>query len=279
VSVTPWGWRSILPDWTPPKIDLSKPSPARMYDYYLAGKDNYEVDRVAVEQMYEVIPELFQTARENRAFLGRAVRYLASLGIRQFIDLGTGLPTQGNVHEIAQRVMPDSRVVYVDNDPIVATHGRALLAENGTTTVVEHDIRDPEGILGHPDLRNLIDLSEPVGVLFVAVLHFIPDAQDPAGIIARFRAEMAPGSHLVIAQGTRAAGGPAVNKMTDTYDGATETVTLRDPERIERFFDGFDLVEPGAVHVPGWHPELEPHPESNPTRWHFGGIGRRPADR
>lgn len=249
-----------------------------MYDYYLNGKDNYEVDRRAVEEMHEVIPELFQTARENRAFLGRAVRHAVSRGIRQFIDLGTGLPTQGNVHEIAQQVAPGARVVYVDNDPVVAAHGRALLAEDGSTTIIEQDIRDTDAVLGHPSLKALIDLDEPVAVLFVAVLHFISDEERPEDIVQRFRAAMAPGSHLVIAHGTRAAGAKAVSKMTETYDSATEKVSLRDPERVKTFFDGFDLVEPGAVHLPWWRPDLEPHPEPRPTKWHFGGVARRPAD-
>jgi O-methyltransferase involved in polyketide biosynthesis len=248
-----------------------------MYDYYLGGKDNFEVDRVAVEEMRRVIPELFQTARENRAFLGRAVRYVAARGVRQFIDLGAGLPTQGNVHEIAQQVSPEARVVYVDNDPVVAAHGRALVAKDGSTTVIEGDFRDPDEILGHPALEKLVDLREPVAVLFVAVLHFISDTEQAARIVRRFGEVMAPGSYLVIAHGTRAAGTAAVSKMTETYAAATERVSLRDPEEIVRFFDGFDLVEPGAVHLPWWHPEIEPHPEPNPTKWHFGGVAQRPA--
>lgn len=249
-----------------------------MYDYYLGGKDNFEADRAAVEEMHRVIPELFQTARENRAFLGRAVQHVAARGVRQFIDLGTGLPTQGNVHEIAQRVSREARVVYVDNDPVVAAHGRALLAEDGSTTIIERDIREPDEILGDPALKNLVDLREPVAVLFVAVLHFISDTEHAARIVQRFREVMAPGSYLVIAHGTRAAGTAAVSKMTETYDTATKKVSLRDPAEIVRFFDGFDLVEPGAVHLPWWHPEIEPHPEPRPTKWHFGGVARRPPD-
>ncbi|WP_312881528.1 SAM-dependent methyltransferase [Actinomadura alba] len=278
LSPAAW-WRDALaPEWRHRGLDLSKPSPARMYDYYLGGKDNFEVDRVAVEEMHRVIPELFQTARENRAFLGRAVRYIAGRGVRQFIDLGTGLPTQGNVHEIAQQVSGQARVVYVDHDPVVAAHGRALVAEDGSTTIIERDVRDPDEILGHPALKKLVDLREPVAVLFVAVLHFISDTEHAARIVQRFREVMAPGSYLVIAHGTRAAGTAAVSKMTETYDMATEKVSLRDPAEIVRFFDGFDLVEPGAVHLPWWHPEIEPHPEPHPTKWHFGGVARRPAD-
>ena len=273
-----WWREPLVPEWRPSQIDVSKPSPARMYDYYLGGKDNYEVDRNAVEEMHRVIPELFQTARENRAFLGRAVQYVAGEGIRQFIDLGTGLPTQGNVHEIAQQVSRESRVVYVDQDPVVAAHGRALLAADGSTAIIERDLREPEDILGHPEFAKLIDLDEPVAVLFVAVLHFVSDAEKAKAVVQRFREIMAPGSYLVIAHGTRAAGTAAVSKMTETYDSATEKVTLRDPEEIERFFDGFDLVEPGATHLPWWRPDIEPRSEPNPTRWHFGGVARRPED-
>lgn len=278
MSPAEWWREALAPEARHTKIDLARPSPARMYDYYLGGKDNFAVDRAAVEEMRKVIPELFQTARENRAFLGRAVRYVAERGVRQFIDLGTGLPTQGNVHEIAQQVSREARVVYVDNDPVVAAHGRALLAEDGSTTLIESDIRDPGEILGHPELKRLVDLQEPVAVLFVAVLHFISDTEHAARIVRRFREVMAPDSFLVIAHGTRAAGTAAVSKMTKTYDMATEKVSLRDPEEIVRFFDGFDLVEPGAVHLPWWRPDIEPHPEPDPTKWHFGGVARRPAD-
>ncbi|MFC5750702.1 SAM-dependent methyltransferase [Actinomadura rugatobispora] len=278
MSPAAWWRDELAPQWQSAGLDLTKPSPARMYDYYLGGKDNFEADRVAVQEMHQVIPELFQTARENRAFLGRAVRYVAGQGIRQFIDLGTGLPTQGNVHEIAQQVSREARVVYVDHDPVVATHGRALLAEDGSTTIIERDIRDPDKVLEHPALQKLVDLREPVAVLFVAVLHFISDAEHAARIVQRFREAMAPGSYLVIAHGTRAAGATAVSKMTQTYDTATEQVSLRDPAEIARFFEGFDLLEPGAVHLPWWRPEIEPHPEPDPTKWHFGGVALRPAD-
>jgi hypothetical protein len=229
LSPAEWWREAVASERRHTEIDLTKPSPARMYDYYLGGKDNFEVDRVAVEEMHRVIPELFQTARENRAFLGRAVRYVADRGVRQFIDLGTGLPTQGNVHEIAQQVSGDARVVYVDNDPVVATHGRALLADDGSTTIIERDIRNPDEILDHPELKKLVDLREPVAVLLVAVLHFISDAEHAASIVQRFREVMAPGSYLVIAHGTRAAGAAAVSKMTETYDAETEKVSLRDP--------------------------------------------------
>ncbi|MQA94354.1 MAG: SAM-dependent methyltransferase [Streptosporangiales bacterium] len=259
-----------------PLIDMSKPSPARMYDYYLGGKDNYAVDRAAAEDMRRAIPELFQTARENRHFLGRAVRHLCRAGIRQFIDLGAGLPTQGNVNEIAQQETPGARVVCVDNDPIVQAHGEALLGDDEHTTIVAADIREPAEVLGHPELKRLIDLNEPVGVLFVAVLHFIPDTQDPDGVVASFRDAVAPGSYLTIAHGTTAAGSAAVKKMTDTYDRATESVQLREPERIKEFFGDWEMVEPGAVHLPWWHPEIDPRPEPEPTRWHFGGVARKP---
>ncbi|GAA3721861.1 SAM-dependent methyltransferase [Spinactinospora alkalitolerans] len=261
------------PGWQPPAVDLQKPSPARMYDYYLGGKDNFQVDRDAVREILADVPELFQTAQENRSFLRRAVRLLAESGIRQFVDVGAGLPTQGNVHEIAQGVRPDARVVYVDNDPIVLAHARALLADNGGTSVVRADARDPDAVIGQVRDEGLIDLSRPVAVLFVAVLHFVSDEEDPASIVRRFRSVMAPGSHLVIAHGTRSAGDRAVDTMTQTYNRATAPVHLRDPEEIRGFFDGFDLLPPGACHLPWWRPDPAGVP-ADATRWHYGGVAR-----
>ncbi|WP_425428042.1 SAM-dependent methyltransferase [Allonocardiopsis opalescens] len=261
------------PRWNPPPVDLTRPSPARMYDYYLGGKDHFQVDRDAAEKILRDVPELFQTAQENRAFLRRAVRVLARSGIDQFIDIGTGLPTEGNVHEIAQAIRPGSRVVYVDNDPVVLTHARALLVDERSTTVIQADAREPDDILGQIRALRLIDFDRPVAVLFCAILHFVSDDEDPASIVRRFRAAMAPGSHLVIAHGTRSAGGRAVGTMTDAYRKATASVHLRDPERIESFFEGFELLPPGAVHLPWWRPDPGADLE-RATRWHFGGVGR-----
>jgi hypothetical protein len=179
----------------PAGIDTSRPSVARMYDYYLDGKDNYAVDRAAVAKVAEVLPEVRQVARENRAFLRRAVRYMARQGIRQFIDVGSGLPTAGNTHEIAQEIIPGARVVYVDNDPVVLAHGRALLAADDNTTVATADLHNPDDVLGHAETTRLIDFDEPVGILLIAMVHFLTSEERPK-VMGRLRDALAPGSHI-----------------------------------------------------------------------------------
>lgn len=244
-----------------------------MYDYYLGGKDNFQVDRDAAREILRSVPELFRAARENRAFLSRAVRALASAGIDQFVDVGAGLPTRRNVHEIAGSYCPGARVVYVDNDPVVLTHARALLAQEHTARVVQADVRDPRTLVDRVRGAGLIDFGKPVAVLFAAVLHFVPDEADPGAAVRAFLPLMAPGSHVVITHGTRCAGGSAVEAVTRTYLRSTTPIHLRDPERINDFFDGFDLLDPGSCFLPRWRPEPDDDPASA-TRWYFGGVGR-----
>ncbi|GAA3710281.1 SAM-dependent methyltransferase [Nonomuraea antimicrobica] len=236
-------------------FDPNTPSVARLYDYYLGGKDNFPADREAAERILSVAPELRAAARANRAFLGRAVRHLAEAGITQFLDIGTGLPTQGNVHEVAKKVTPDAKVVYVDRDPVVLVHARALLADQGDTTVIEGDLREPGAVLGHPDTRRLIDFDRPVGVLLVAIMHFIAEADRPGEIIATLREAMAPGSYLVLSHGTSDARPAAVDRGTEVYRNASAQLTLRGRERIMELFEGFELVDPGLVWLPQWRPE------------------------
>ncbi|MEV0163606.1 SAM-dependent methyltransferase [Nonomuraea fuscirosea] len=237
-------------------FDPSTPSVARLYDYFLGGKDNFAADRAAAEKILEVAPELPAAARANRAFLGRAVRHLAGSGITQFLDLGTGLPGPGNVHEVAQEVDPGARVVYVDHDPVVLVHARALLEGQGGTTVVEGDLRGPEAILRDPAVLGAIDFSRPVGVLLVAVMHHITDSERPGGIIAALRAAMAPGSFLVMSHGTSEARPAAVERCTEVYRSAGLPLTVRDRARIGELFEGFELVDPGLVWLPQWRPDL-----------------------
>ena len=246
-----------------------------MYDYYLGGKDNFESDRRAAEEIYSKIPDLPEVARDNRAFLQRAVRHLAEAGIRQFVDIGAGLPTQGNVHEIAQKVDPSSRIVYVDNDPIVLAHARALLtgSPQGATTYIEADLRNPERIFADPALRRVIDLEQPVGLLMVAVLHFITDDEDPRGLLARYRSFLAPGSHLVLAHATRDdRPAEAVQKMTDVYKRSSAPFVFRTRDRIEALFDGTELLDPGLVFCADWRrdPLTAPSPAAP---WNYGGVG------
>ncbi|RAY12613.1 SAM-dependent methyltransferase [Actinomadura craniellae] len=271
----------------PPGVDVATPNTARIYDYYLGGKDNYRADRQAAEQVLSVAPETPRLAWENRAFLGRAVRYLVGAGIRQFIDVGSGLPTRENVHETAQRAAPDARVAYVDRDPVVLIHSRALLATDAQTAVVEADMRRPDDILDDPELRRLIDLDRPVAVLFVAALHCLTDDDKPAGVVARFQERMAPGSHLVISHITAQEDAETAQRGAEVYRrvGATTQMTLRDRAQLMNLFDGFELVEPGLVPLPDWRPETPfgatvappPKPRRGPLPiWFLCGVGRLP---
>jgi hypothetical protein len=259
-------------------IDPQTPSVARMYDYLLGGKDNYAADRTAIEEVIRRAPDTPFMARENRAFLRRAVRFLADAGVRQFLDIGAGLPTQGNVHEIAQQVAPDARVVYIDVDPVVLTHGRALLDAPGVS-ILQGDVRQPEKILSDPDLRKLIDLDEPVAVLMLAILHFVDDDDDPPGIVSRLRAAMAPGSYLTISHVTadfdadrrvRAAGA--------VYEKATSQITLRSRDEVMKLFEGFELVSPGLTTLSLWRPDPSTKvPEDANRQWCYAGVARKPT--
>lgn len=264
------------PAITADQIDTSRPHPARMYDAYLGGKDNYAADREAVRTILEVAPEIRDTAVANRAFLARAVRFLAGeAGIRQFIDVGAGLPSAGNVHEIAGQVAPGARVVYADNDPIVCAHARALLAGHDSTAIVQADLRDPAAILGDPKVTDLVDFSQPVALLLVAVLHFISDADNPARIIDGFHDALAPGSFLALSHGTADFRPGPAQEAAAVYDRATSAATLRDRAQIAALFDGWDLVEPGLVQVPLWRPDGQPpKPKELARAWIYGGVAR-----
>ncbi|MBO3751656.1 SAM-dependent methyltransferase [Streptosporangiaceae bacterium NEAU-GS5] len=226
-----------------------------MYDYYLSGKDNYAADRAAAEEVIARFPLTREIARANRAFLGRAVRFLAAeAGIGQFIDLGAGLPTQDNVHQVAQRANPDARVVYVDCDPVVLVHARAILARDGQTEAIPGDVRVPAEILGDCDLHALLDLSRPVALLLVAVLHFIPDEEGPHAAVKTLMEALVPGSYLVVSHVEYR---PELVEAAGVYKRANAPVVLRTPEEIGTFFEGLTLVEPGLVNVRSWRPDLQ----------------------
>lgn len=248
------------PGFTPSEIDTSRPHLARMYDYYLGGKDNYIVDREAAAAVLRAVPEIRDMARANRTFLQRVVRFLAEeRGIRQFIDIGTGIPSAGNVHEVARQIRPDARVAYVDNDPIVHVHASALLTGHGDTSIVLADLRDPEGILAHPKVRELIDFTEPVAVLLLAILHFISDEEAPARIVAAFRDALAPGSYLAVSHGTADFHDRAVaDAAAAVYAKATAPLVLRSLAEVRALFEGWELVDPGVVQVPLWRPDSKP---------------------
>jgi hypothetical protein len=247
------------PGFAASDIDTSRPHPARMYNYYLGGKDNYLVDQEAAREVLRQAPEMRLIARENRAFLQRAVRFLVGeCGIRQIIDIGTGIPAAGNVHEIAQAIAPDVRVAYVDNDPIVHVHASALLTGSGATAIVLADVREPETILTDPKVQALIDFTEPVALLLVAVLHFVTAAEDPAGIAAVFRDALPEGSYLALSHATGDFRPEAAGRAAAVYDRATSPLTLRSRSQIAALFDGFEIVDPGVVQLPLWRPDRRP---------------------
>jgi hypothetical protein len=254
----------------PPSFDTTVPSQARMYDYLLGGKDNYAADREAVNQGLKVWPEMVFTARANRAFLGRAVRYLAAdAEVRQFLDIGTGIPTVGNTHEVAQAVAPQSRVVYVDYDPVVLAHARALLAshEAGATDYIQADLRDSPAIL--TQAARLLDFTRPVAVTLMAILHAVPDSDDPYGIVKALMDAVPSGSYLALTH-------PASDLLGQERQDSIEEVkaqvlpqqfAVRSREQVARFFEGMDLVEPGLVRVEEWRPGSEVSNRDKSSLW------------
>ncbi|MQY25272.1 hypothetical protein NRB56_08280 [Nocardia sp. RB56] len=256
----------LLPDWAADDIDPRIPSPARVYDHLLGGFANFEVDRRIAAKMIEVIPEVPRTARANRAFLQRAVRYLAEAGIDQYLDLGSGIPTAGNVHEIAQRVDPAARVVYVDIDPVAVTMSRRLLTGNPNATAVHGDFTDLPAVLAHPQVTGLLDFSRPIAVLLVSVLHFVYDDAVAERLFARLHEALAPGSHVALSHLTRE--GPA--EQLERMRAVTTEVTgrgdkLRTHAEISTLLGDFEPVEPGLVHLARWRPDPDqPLPELRP---------------
>jgi hypothetical protein len=259
------------------RFDTKTAHPARVYDYWLGGKNNFAADREAAEAVIAVRPSILFDIRANRAFLGRAVRHLAAeAGVRQFLDLGTGIPATGNTHEVAQAAAPMSRIVYVDNDPIVLAHARALLnsGPSGATSYIDADLRDTDKILAVA--AETLDFTQPVAVMLIGVLHLIPDAEDPHGIVTRLMSAMPSGSYLSVTQpasdinaGEAAAGAKRYNSHVATPQ------TRRDHAETSRFFDGLELVAPGVVQVHRWSPEPDAEDlHRDVSAW--GGVGRKP---
>ncbi|MDL4771899.1 MULTISPECIES: SAM-dependent methyltransferase [Thermomonosporaceae] len=259
-------------DWEPTGIDVNTPSTARIYDFLLDGKDNFPADREAAAGLLAASPNAKAMAQANRRFLVRAVRVLAQEGVRQFIDLGTGIPTSPNVHEVAREVLPDARVVYVDHDPIVTAHNRALRTTVEGLASVQADVRRPEEILAHPDVAALIDFAEPVAVLALSVFHFVTERDGPARILGAFTERMAPGSHLVITStGSEGFTAEELDQITRPYQGATSALVLRSRAEIEAMFDGLELLEPGVVDVFKWRAD-EPMAHGKL----LAGVARKP---
>lgn len=267
------------PSWVPPGVDTKRANVARVYDYLLGGSHNFLADQDAGRALVALEPNARRMANANRAFLGRAVRFLAADGIRQFLDIGSGIPTEGNVHEVAQRVDSGARVVYADVDPVAIAHSTALLAGNQNATIIDADLREPARILAHEGTRRLIDFGRPTGLLLVAVLHFLADAEDPWRIVATLRDALAPGSYLVLCHGTQE-GKPAVAHAAEkVYRRTIATdIHMRSRAHILRFFDGFELIGPGLVQSPLWRPDLPTDLPVDPSKF-WGllvGVARKP---
>ncbi|GAA5053627.1 SAM-dependent methyltransferase [Thermocatellispora tengchongensis] len=260
----------------PRGIDASVPSGARIYDFLLGGKDHFAADRQAARRLLGLVPEAALLARHNRDFLRRAVRYCAARGVGQFVDIGPGMPARDNTHEVAREILPGARVAYVDHDPIVVSHGRALLARAGGVVAVEADVRKPGEVLGNRELRELIDFGEPVAVLFVSVLHFVPEA---AEVVAAFRDALAPGGLVVLSHGVRGprttpADAAAVKAL---FAGTAHPVVERSPHAVGALLDGLDPVEPGLVPVWEWHPDDDPAADiPGGSAAMLGAVARKP---
>jgi hypothetical protein len=254
------------------QLDTTRPHSARVWNYWLGGKDNFAVDRQVGEQVLQMLPSIVEQARADRAFLGRAVEHLAGeRGIRQFLDIGTGLPTADNTHQVAQRVAPSSRIVYVDNDPLVLVHARALLtsAPEGVTDYIQADLEDPERILR--EAARTLDLSQPVALMLMGVLHHVADTADAYAIVERLKGALAPGSHLVINHATNAVHGEASDEGVRNWNQfGKPKITLRSPEEIARFFAGWTVLEPGVVSCSRWRPGAVD--ETSPEVDEFGGV-------
>jgi hypothetical protein len=268
-------------EWAAPGVDLSAPSQARLYDYLLGGSHNFEVDRRQAERILEVAPQTRMIAQQNRAFLRRAVEFMVGAGVRQFLDLGSGIPTAGNVHEIAERVVPDIKVVYVDLDPVAVAHSRRILTGNPNTRVVQADLTDAENILRHPDVCGLLDFDRPVAILLLSVLHAIEDDDHPYDAVATLGARACPGSYLAVSHAVAEDEDDTMMSIQRVGRAGGMRGQLRNRAEVARFFTGLDLVEPGLVwpaawrpqHVDGWDPaDLE----GEPQRSVLAGVGRKP---
>ncbi|MDF5757191.1 SAM-dependent methyltransferase [Spongiactinospora sp. TRM90649] len=260
----------------PPKLDPNIPHTARVWNYWLGGKDNYAADRAVGDQIRQVIPDIVDSARADRLFLGRAVRYLAGeAGIRQFLDLGTGLPTADNTHEVAQAIAPESRIVYVDNDPLVLTHARALLvgSPEGRTDYIHADVREPEAVI--EAAKATLDFSRPVAIMMLGILNFVTDDDQADAVVRRFLDAVPSGSHLAIAHPTAEVNGDAAREAVRIGNEAgVAQMCLRDRERLTRFFDGLELLPPGVVSCSLWRPSESPFGVPDEV-YQFCGVGRK----
>ncbi len=266
------------PDWVPHGVDTTVPNAARMYDYWLDGAHNFAADRDMADKLQQVMPAGRDVARIQRSFLRRVVLFMVDSGIRQFLDIGSGIPTVGNVHEIAQRADPECRIVYVDKESVAVAHSELLLEGNDRAAVIQANLCDVEDVLDHLETKHLLDLDQPIGLLMVALLHFVPDSWDPVGMLARYRDRLAPGSYLTLSHGTVDGNPAGVTEMVQLYQNTPEPLYSRSYEEVLRLFAGFELVEPGLVGCALWRPsgpgDISDNAEMNTIL--YGGVGRKP---
>ncbi|HEX3790864.1 MAG TPA: SAM-dependent methyltransferase [Pseudonocardiaceae bacterium] len=264
----------VSTDWVPETVDTTRPNAARVYDWYLQGAHNFSVDRDFGRRAEELLPDVKRVALMNRQFLGRAVRELSDLGVTQFLDLGSGIPTVGNVHQIAQRINPEARVVYVDNEAVAVAHSQLILQDNENADIVAGDVRDPAAVLGSPIAQRLLDFSQPVGIIMCTILHFILDKDDPHGIVRRYRDACSTGSYLAISHGTTD-NRPDLQAFGDAYRETANAVNLRPRDQVMPFFDGYELIEPGLVFTPAWRPDIPVDPDEAARSGVYAGVGRK----
>jgi len=273
-------WNSMAenPDWVPYGVDKVVPNAARMYDYWLDGSHNFTTDREMAKKVQQAMPDIRDAIRLNRSFLRRAVLFMIDSGIRQFLDIGSGIPTVGNVHEIAQRADPECRIVYVDKEPVAVAHSELILKGNDRAAIIQANVRDVEDILDHPQTKRLLDLDQPIGLLMVALLHFVPDSWDPMNIVARYRDGLVPGSYLALSHGTADADPVGSAEVIQLYMSTPEPLYARTHEETMRLFAGFELVEPGLVGCGQWRPagpgDISHNADMNTL--FYGGVGRKP---
>jgi hypothetical protein len=259
----------------PREMDLEQPSAARIYDAFLGGSHNFGVDWRFVDRIESAMPGITEVYRENRAFVRRTVEHMISNGVWQFLDLGSGIPTIGHVHEVARRRTRGFRVVYVDNEPLTVAHSRPLLADEPRAAIIEADCRDPESILRAPETTDLLDFTEPVGLLMSAVLHFIPDSDDPLPLVATYRDAVVPGSHLAVSHTTGSADSAAMRILEDFYAETADPLFARDTDWIDALIGDFTLLAPGMSYLTDWRPDPGPATQP-PYRILYGGVARKP---
>jgi SAM-dependent methyltransferase len=263
--------------WVPPDVDTTVPNPARVYDYWLDGDHNFQADRELAETILRIMPGVRDAARLNRAFLRRAALFMVESGVRQFLDIGSGIPTVGNLHEIVQQADPECRVVYVDREPVAVAHSRLLLRGDDRCAVIRADLRDVNDIFEHEKVRELLDTDRPIGLFMLLLLHFVPDSWDPAGILARYRRRLAPGSFLALSHAAGDAESAGLSEAVEAYKSTQNQPYPRTHDQVLRFFDGFELVEPGLVGCAMWNPQgagdMSDDPEINSLA--YAGVGRK----